>query len=63
MDYVDSAALNVFIYSKNVIEKSGGIFCILEPNEYITNMLAVVGLTNVFTICENRDMLKSISRL
>mgnify|MGYP000915201640 CR=1 FL=1 len=61
MEYVDSAALNVFIYAKNTIEKSGGFFCILEPNEYILNMLSVVGLLNVFTICDSRDALKSIA--
>lgn len=61
MDYVDSAALNVFIYAKSLAEKTGGLFCILEPNEYILNMLSVVGLLNVFTICDNRDALKILA--
>ena len=61
LEYVDSAALNVLIYARNQIEKYQGLLCLLEPNEYIMDMISVVGLRNVFTICMDRDSLKTVT--
>ena len=55
MDYIDSAALNVFMYAKNQVDKSGGEFCIIEPNEYILDVLSVVGLKDFFKIIPNKE--------
>jgi len=57
LNYIDSAALNVFIYARANLEKLGGRFCLLEPNAYIMDVLAVVGLTDIFTILHDKDKL------
>ena len=57
LNYIDSAALNVFIYARANLEKLGGRFCLLEPNAYIMDVLAVVGLTDIFTILQDKDKL------
>ncbi len=58
VEYVDSAAINVLIYARNIADKLKGELVILEPNEYILNMLSVVGISKIFTICENLETLK-----
>lgn len=42
--YLDSGALNVFIYTHSVFEKLGKKFIIIQSNEYIRDVLEVVGL-------------------
>jgi anti-anti-sigma factor len=48
--YIDSGALNVLIYSYNYIEKKNGTLCIIGPNEYIRDVLEVVGLNKIVKI-------------
>ena len=48
--YLDSGALNVFIYCSNELKKENGDFSLIEPNEYVTDVLEVVGLTKIISI-------------
>jgi anti-anti-sigma factor len=48
--YLDSGALNVLIYSQNVLSKLEGRLVILEPNEYVFDVLNVVGFDKLITI-------------
>lgn len=48
--YLDSGALNVFIFSSNSTKEAKGDFCLIEPNEYVTDVLEVVGLTKLITV-------------
>lgn len=50
VNYLDSGALNVFIYSNNAIKKKDGEMCLIEPNEYVKDVLEVVGLSKLITI-------------
>jgi len=48
--YLDSGALNVMIYSQNVLSKLGGRLIIIEPNEYVYDVLNVVGFDKLINI-------------
>jgi anti-anti-sigma factor len=48
--YLDSGALNVFIYSHDILKKKGGQLVLIEPSEYVRDVLEVVGLTKVVKI-------------
>lgn len=48
--YLDSGALNVIIYCHNTLKKMGGKLVLIEPNEYVKDVLDVVGLTKVVSI-------------
>lgn len=48
--YIDSGALNVLIYSQNVLSKLGGKLILIEPNEYVYDVLNVVGFDKLITI-------------
>ena len=48
--YLDSGALNVMIYSQNVLSKLGGKLVIIEPNEYVHDVLNVVGFDKLINI-------------
>lgn len=48
--YMDSGALNVLIYCQNALKKSAGTFAVIAPNEYVNDVLKVVGLDKVVTI-------------
>jgi len=48
--YLDSGALNVLIYSQNILSKLGGRLVILEPNEYVYDVLNVVGFDKLINI-------------
>jgi len=48
--YLDSGALNVLIYSQNVLSKLGGRLVLIEPNEYVHDVLNVVGFDKLITI-------------
>jgi anti-anti-sigma factor len=58
MDYIDSSAINVLIYTKGQVEKTGGEFYIIEPNEYIMDVISVVGLKDYFKILPDKNSLK-----
>lgn len=45
--YLDSGALNVFIYSHDTLSKKGGQLALIEPSEYVKDVLEVVGLTKL----------------
>jgi anti-anti-sigma factor len=53
--YLDSGALNVLIFCHNTISKRGGTLCIIEPNEYVRDVLEVVGLDNLVKIYQNEE--------
>lgn len=59
LDYIDSAALNVFIYARNQVQKTGGDFVLLEPNEYVMDVISVVGLKDFFNILADKELLKN----
>jgi len=48
--YLDSGALNVLIYSQNILSKLGGMLVIVEPNEYVYDVLNVVGFDKLINI-------------
>jgi anti-anti-sigma factor len=53
--YLDSGALNVLIYCHNTLSKKGGKLCIIEPNEYVRDVLEVVGLDKLVKIYQNEE--------
>ena len=59
--YMDSGALNVLIYARNVIENSNGKICIIEPNEYVRDVLEVVGLSHIMPIHETEETFKMVA--
>jgi anti-anti-sigma factor len=61
VEYIDSSALNVFLYAKTQAEKVSGHFCLIEPNQYVQDVISVVGLNDIFTIIEDKDQLKKIN--
>ncbi len=48
--YLDSGALNVLIYCQNTLKKNGGSLVLIEPNEYVRDVLEVVGLNKLVKI-------------
>ena len=48
--YLDSGALNVLIYSHNTLRKRGGKLILIEPNEYVRDVLDIVGLNKLVKI-------------
>lgn len=48
--YLDSGALNVLIYGHDALSKKGGKLVLIEPNEYVNDVLSVVGLNKLVTI-------------
>ena len=53
--YLDSGALNVMIYCHNVLKKKGGTLILIEPNEYVTDVLEVVGLHKLVKIYPTKE--------
>jgi anti-anti-sigma factor len=48
--YLDSGALNVLIYCQNILSKLEGKLVIIEPNEYVYDVLNVVGFDKLINI-------------
>ncbi len=48
--YLDSGALNVFIYCNNILTKNKGSFCLIEANEYVSDVIEVVGLQKLINV-------------
>ena len=48
--YLDSGALNVLIYCHNTLRKKNGSLALIEPNEYVRDVLEVVGLNKLVKI-------------
>lgn len=53
--YLDSGALNVLIYCNNTLRKKEGTFVLIEPNEYVRDVLEVVGLHKLVKIYEKEE--------
>jgi len=53
--YLDSGALNVLIYSHNTLKKKGGTLVLIEPNEYVKDVLEVVGLHKLVRIYATKE--------
>jgi anti-anti-sigma factor len=53
--YLDSGALNVLIYCHNALKKNDGALAIIEPNEYVRDVLEVVGLHKLVTIYSTEE--------
>ena len=53
--YLDSGGLNVLIYCNNALRKRNGSFVLIEPNEYVRDVLEVVGLHKLVKIYEREE--------
>jgi anti-anti-sigma factor len=53
--YLDSGALNVLIYSHNTLRKNNGSLALIEPNEYVRDVLEVVGLNKLVKIYSTEE--------
>jgi anti-anti-sigma factor len=53
--YLDSGALNVIIYSHNTLKKRSGTLVLIEPNEYVRDVLEVVGLDKLVKIYSTEE--------
>jgi anti-sigma B factor antagonist len=56
--YLDSGALNVLIYANEALAKKGGHLALIEPNEYVKDVLEVVGLSKVVKIYSSQEDFK-----
>jgi len=48
--YLDSGALNVLIYTHNVLKKNDGDMVLIQPSEYVLDVIEVVGLNKLVQI-------------
>ncbi|MFP4521721.1 MAG: STAS domain-containing protein [Fibrobacterota bacterium] len=55
VSYMDSGALNVLVYCRNVIHRKDGILVIVEPNEYVFDVLKVVGIEKIIRIYKTEE--------
>ncbi len=53
--YLDSGALNVIIYTYNSLAKEKGTLVLIAPNEYVRDVLDVVGLNKILTIYSSEE--------
>ncbi len=53
--YLDSGALNVIIYTYNSLAKEKGTLVLIAPNEYVRDVLDVVGLNKILTIYSTEE--------
>jgi anti-anti-sigma factor len=53
--YLDSGALNVLIYCHNTLSKKDGVLVLIEPNEYVMDVLEVVGLDKLVSIYQTEE--------
>jgi anti-anti-sigma factor len=53
--YLDSGALNVLIYCHNTLRKKNGSLALIEPNEYVRDVLEVVGLNKLVKIYSTEE--------
>jgi anti-anti-sigma factor len=59
--YLDSGALNVLIYCHNTLSQKGGKLVLLEPNEYVRDVLEVVGLDKLVRIYTDKESFENDS--
>ncbi len=60
--YLDSGALNVLIYSQNSLSNKGGQLVLIKPNEYVKDVLEVVGLNKLVKIYSTQEEFKHGSK-
>jgi len=48
--YLDSGALNVLIYCHNTLKNNSGNLVLINPSEYVADVLEVVGLNKLVDI-------------
>ncbi|MDR0307174.1 MAG: STAS domain-containing protein [Chitinispirillales bacterium] len=60
--YMDSGALNVLLYCHNALKKNGGNLVLIELNEYVRDVLEVVGLTKIVTIYSTEEEFENESQ-
>jgi len=53
--YLDSGALNVLIFCRNALETCGGRLFIISPNEYVSDVLTVVGFDRLIKIYSSEE--------
>ncbi len=53
--YLDSGALNVLIYSHDALNKKGGQLALIEPSEFVRDVLDVAGLSKVAKIFPTQE--------
>lgn len=56
--YLDSGALNVIISIRNNLDKEGKELTLLSPNEYVKDVIEVVGLNKVIKIYNSEKELE-----
>ena len=56
--YLDSGALNVLIYCHETLKKKGGRMVLIEPSEYVRDVLEVVGLAKLVKIFSSQEDFK-----
>ncbi len=53
--YLDSGALNVLIYCHTSLRKKNGTMALIEPNEYVKDVLDVVGLSKLVRVYSTEE--------
>jgi len=53
--YLDSGALNVIIYTFNSLAKEKGTLVLIAPNDYVRDVLEVVGLNKIVKIYSTEE--------
>jgi anti-sigma B factor antagonist len=53
--YLDSGALNVLIYCHHALKKKSGCLSLIEPNEYVRDVIEVVGLDKLVKIYSTEE--------
>jgi anti-anti-sigma factor len=62
--YMDSGALNVLITSHNHLHSVGGKLILIEPNEYVMDVLNIVGFDKLITIFSSeKEFLKNVKKI
>lgn len=56
--YIDSGALNVIIYGYNTLTKNGGDLVLIGPNNYVKDVLEIVGLNKIVKIYSTEEDFK-----
>ncbi|MBD3419455.1 MAG: anti-sigma factor antagonist [Chitinivibrionales bacterium] len=60
--YLDSGALNVLIYCHNSLRKIGGSLVLIAPNEYVKDVLEVVGLNKLVKIYAKNEEFENATK-
>ena len=57
--YLDSGALNVIITIRNQLEKKGKTLSLLSPNDYVEDLIDVIGLYKVIKIYNTEEEIEN----